>query len=446
MNTQTDKSNSQMQVVLPAFIVLLLISTNAVSADIEAALTAGVGHTDNLGRSFDNQISEEMAVAGLSFDLTEETRKLDAYIRSNFQYVYYDLEDFDDEVVGGLEAVIDYSFVENRFNWSILNNYGQRLQDPFLPDQPGNRENINFFSTGPSFHFPMGDRHRLTLSGLYSDVRYEESPFDNTGLSVAGAFRRDLREDQALSLNAILDTTEYDDEELAGDFDRREYFARFQSLRGRDEIEIDLGQTELRFEDLETNSGPLIRFFWRRALSTVSNFEFNAGSDHASQQDRLRYLQSNQNEIGETVDLEGAEGDVPFRNNYVAMTYDYARERTVMVYRLEWTQQDFEGRSDLDRDVGRANVTFRRAFTQRLFGQLEFQFARREYTGLLRTDNDSALSAMFGVHLGTKFTLSLQYLYFRRNSNLDTDEFTENRVFLALTFVPGWASRPARIR
>lgn len=433
--------NSLNKILSHAFfwLTMLLLPVSAISAEIEASFDIGVGYSNNIGRATDTAptLDENIGVAGVRFGLVQDTRKLEATIRSDFQYLYYADDSFDNEVIGGLDAYIDYSFVEDRFSWIIRDNYGQQLLDPFLPERPDTRENINYFSTGPTFTFPMGDRHSLELDVQYSNVKYETSALSNDGGSAAIQLGRAVSEDRILSINAFIDRTEYDNDGLSQEFDRSEVFARLEGTSGRNIFSIDLGYTELDFQT-QTADGPLARVDWTRTISPSSTFTVSAGSNFSDQSETLRYIQSNQREIGGTADIDGQ--DAPFRHNRLALRYSMDHDRTDIDLGIEWTDEDYEGRSDRDRTLTRAIVLVRRDLTKRVFGELHYEFFNREYSELTREDDDTSLILRVGYRLTRTLSVSLEYLYFNRDSNLNTGEYTEHRGFLRISYEPLWGS------
>ena len=265
----------------------MVTSSMAVSAEIETAFEVGVGHSNNIGLGSDVTLDENIGLLGVRLGLVHESNRIEAAIRSNFEYYYYESEIFDDEIVGGLDAFIDVALVEERLRWLVQDNWGQQLLDPFLPARPDNREVINFFNTGPTLLLPVGRRHQVTIGALYSNINYETSPFDSEGVSGTLQFGREMPNDSMFSLNAAVDRTEFNNDGFSADFDRLEYFARFEITEGRNLVELDLGYTELDFETA-TDGGELARLSWTRIVSPTASFRVGLRSDYANQADRLR--------------------------------------------------------------------------------------------------------------------------------------------------------------
>ena len=63
----------------------------------------------------------------------------------------------------------------------------------------------------------------------------------------------------------------------------------------------------------------------------------------------------------------------------------------------------------------------------------------RDFGGLTREDEDTRITVTFGYAFTPAVNASLIYQYTDRASTLEVDEFTENRLFLELSYIPGWA-------
>ena len=146
------------------------------AAELEAEVRAGVGVSDNIARTSTLEIEETITTVGFEFAATEQTRRLDLNIRSNVDYLNYVDDTFDAEWVGGLDGYANFSLIDERLSWDIRDNFGQQLLDPLEAARPGNRENVNFFTTGPTLTLSPGGRTPMVLDARYSRVGYEERP------------------------------------------------------------------------------------------------------------------------------------------------------------------------------------------------------------------------------------------------------------------------------
>ena len=94
--------------------------------EIEAEFNVGVGKSDNIARTSDNEIDETIGVAGLRFGLTEQTNRLYVDVQSRFDYLYYKDGTYDNELVGGLVGALEYTLIDERLTWVVENNFGQQ--------------------------------------------------------------------------------------------------------------------------------------------------------------------------------------------------------------------------------------------------------------------------------------------------------------------------------
>ena len=113
------------------------------------SLEAGAEHTDNVARAPVDEESETVGVGRFNIAVDAVRPRLTANIGANLEYRDYVDEAFQSELVGGLDGFVSYAFVPERFIWVVTDNYGQIANQRTLADSPDNRQNVNYFSTGP---------------------------------------------------------------------------------------------------------------------------------------------------------------------------------------------------------------------------------------------------------------------------------------------------------
>ena len=246
---------------------LLLTGTVVCSAaEYDASVRAGVGASDNIARTPQNEIAETITTAGFDFAVTNQTRRMDLDLRSQFDYVDYSDGTFDSEWVGGLNAFVTFTLIDERLRWIVQDDFGQALFDPLQPARPDNRENINFFTTGPTLNLLPASRNLIDIDVRYSRVHYEIRPFDNERLSGALSVGREISRESTLSLNLRGERTEFDDGELTPPIETYEAFARFETTGNRSTLGFDIGYTEVEFDGSE-GDGILARVDYTRQTS-----------------------------------------------------------------------------------------------------------------------------------------------------------------------------------
>jgi len=78
-------------------------------ADLTYEVETGVGHSDNITRVSENQVDETLATLGTHLDWTKATRRLDATVFVDLDYVEYLDNTYDGEVVGTADANLTFS-------------------------------------------------------------------------------------------------------------------------------------------------------------------------------------------------------------------------------------------------------------------------------------------------------------------------------------------------
>jgi hypothetical protein len=412
-----------------------LVASVAHSAEIEAQFSAGLGRSDNIARTSDNEIEETIGVAGLSFGLTEETSRLFANIRSQFDYLYYADGTFDDEWVGGLEGTLDFTLIDERLTWMVRNNFGQQTIDPLSAANPGNREDVNFFTTGPNLSLLTGSRNFVDIDLRYSSVSFEERDTDNERTSAALRIGRDIRRSATLSLNATTERVEFDNDGASPDFDRHEGFVRYEVAGGRNVVGIDLGYTEIDV-DGETSDGVLARIDWSREVSPSTTIGISGGTSFSDQSDIFRFNQDTTSDLRDTGDdVSSAE---PFTSNFFRLSHSLDRDRLSVSIALSWRQEDYKSGPPIDRNVTEATLDVRRDIARSVFAGFSFRYQRRDFKYLEIVDDNTTYSAELGYRFGPSSSASLRYQLLERSGDNAVEESRENSLFLRFFYTPAW--------
>ena len=414
---------------------LFLSGTSAYGLELRAQFNTGVGASDNIARAPDNEIDETIGVLGVNFGLLEDTSRLSANIRSQFDYTYYADDTFDNEVVGGLTGNLDFTVLEERLTWMVQDNFGQQTSDPFATPNPGNREDVNFFTTGPTVNFLPGSRNILQLSMRYSRIDFEERNTDNERKSIALQLGREIRRGMRLSLNASTEAIEFDNGGLTPDFDRNEGFVRYELNGNRNTLGFDLGVTEVDILG-STSDGVLARLDWTRELTADTTFVLSGGTSFSDEGDIFRFDQNASADLRDTVDVFASA--FPFTSNFVSAQYVISRSRTAINVGMNWREEEYEGGPAIDRVTSGANFSLRRDMTQKMFANVSAQYRRRNFRYLNSADDNVTASAEIGYRFGPAFNASLQYLYFERSGDSAIAVARENRVTLRFFYTPGW--------
>ena len=425
---------------LAALVLLALASgpAPAVAQEVQFAASVGATHSDNIGRVAEDEVSETTATAGLVLGIERQGSRLGADVAADLQWRNYLDDTYGDEVVGGLAATLVFAVVPDRFTWTIQDNFGQTLVDRRFAETPDNRQNTNFFTTGPDLYVPLGERTRLELSARWSDVAYEDTQADSERYSGTVGFLRVLGPRSNLGLNGTFERIEYDDSTPALDFDydRVSGYLSYGVQGGRTELELRAGYTTVDGA-LRTYDAPLFGLTLTRQVGARSTLEFNAGTNLTDSSDVFTRDQM----LG---GVDAGTGTVvvsqdPLRSDYMSLGLSVEGTRSTLRFGVNWTKDEQENFTALDRERLGGSVLLTRQMSQRLTARLFGSYATEEIEQ--GADFDEWVVGA-GLEWAFTETFSLALQVDRNDGSGDTGvgatsrDYVENRVSLTISYSP----------
>ena len=419
--------------------VLLLVGVflaqplQALETDFE--LEAGAAYSDNITRvDAANDIDEVVTTAGFTLDLAEKSERLDLSVQSRLSFLSYQDDTFGSETLGFINASALVRLSKQNFSWFFAENQGQQIIDPLQAVTPDNRENVNFFTTGPRFSLPLGVRTRLNLDGNFSDVQYEEGPLDNQRFGGSIGLERELSPSRSLSFIVDADRIEYDDSPPNDPVDRQSVFFRLETAAARSQLSLDLGWNQVERAGTE-GDGLLADLEWSRQISAQSTFSLHAGTRFSDSGDIFRFIQSIDNRRGGTQDVQNVND--PFRLDTASVSYVFNRTRTRFSAYAFYEDENYESRSDLDRDRSGITLDISRDLTRSLNGALFATLSNRDYSNTTRSDDDTTFGFRLRWNFSRTIGLYLRVQRIERDSDDASFDYEENRAYLGLVFRPG---------
>lgn len=418
--------------------VLLAAAGPATAQQVEIAVSAGATHTDNVGRVAADETSETIATAGLAVALQREGSRLDADVAADLQWRKYLDDTFGDEVVGGLAGTLVFSLVPDRLTWTVQDNYGQTLVDRRFAETPDNRQDTNVFSTGPDLYFLLGERTRVELSARWSDVAYEDTAADSERYSGTLGLVRALSSRSSLGLNGTFERIEFDDSTsvIDSDYDRVSGYASFRVQGARTEAEFRGGYTKVDGAS-RSYDAPLLGLSLTRQLGARSTVELNAGTNLTDAADEFARGQA-------LAGVDAGTGTVavsqdPMQSDYLSLGLSVEGARTNLRVGIDWSKDEQENLSSLDRERLGGSLLLTRQMTRRLTARLFGGYATEEIG--LATDFDEWVVGA-GLEWALSDTLSVALQADRNEGSGDTGvgsaarDYVENRVALTITYSP----------
>ena len=407
----------------------------ASAAGLEYEVSALVGQSDNITRVSDNEQDETISGVGLKFSLFQDSSRIKADVVGDIAYNDYLDDTYDSEVLGNLGANATFALVPEHLNWAISDHFGQVLVDPFTAPTPDNREDLNYFTTGPDVIFAFGSRTQLQLGARYGDTAYEDQPFDSSMLMAQIGLTRELSNASSFGFMASQSQVEYDDAALNGDYDQTEAFLRYSMEGARTTLEGDLGYTLLDRDALtDEEDGVLMRLTFSRKIGSHSVLKLTGGHEFASSGSAFASDQAG-GDIGvETSPIR--QTIQPFTNEYASLGWTITGRRTEISLETAWGEHTYQDGDDLNQTLVTFGASARRDITAALSLSLGYDFSKSDFE-VDGDYSDQLVELSLDWQVSRFLSLSLVADHYDRNSDLTGGDYTENRFWLSLGYGRG---------
>jgi len=392
--------------------------------------SAGAGATDNIKRVESGEQSETILSAGLKVDVNQSTRRLDTELLGDLNYLSYLDNTYDNELVGRLDGDLRVALAPGRLFWDFHDNYGQSQVDPLAPVTPENREDVNYFSTGPDVALKLGSSGFAELAARYSDVAYELSPLDSRRVFAGVGFGRELASGSRLSLHVDWQRIDFDDDVVNTDYDLASTYARYEVKGARTEFFANVGA--IQFDDGNKDSGPFVQLELTRQMSSASKLVVGAGrqfTDAASVfRDRPPLTQGVSTTAPPTLS-----SDV-FDRSYVDANWQYERHRTGVVVSARYSDDEYENRKDLNVKRTELVLSLSRQLTPTISGSVFASHSDSDYDNAGFTDKMNTFGLGMSYLVGRRLVISLDAADEKRSVEGGGNGYDELRGFLTFGY------------
>jgi hypothetical protein len=404
------------------------------------ALKAGATRTDNVRRVSDNEESETSGDAALSTDLLVQRKRFDARLSTNVEYRRYFDSDVGNDLVGGLNGEGTYAFIPEVFSWRVQDNFGQTYLDPRQVETPDNRQNTNFFTTGPDLTLPIGDRTAFSALARYSLSSFETTDSDDERRMFGAGLIRKLSERASLSLYGTTEKVEFKDvlPGLPSDhYTRNSAFVGFNATGRRTTLAVQAGGTQVRdFGD--TIDGPFANLVFERDVGARSTFTLDVGT---ALTDSAEAFRRDQTLTGVVLGNEDTPVTAdPFQSDYATITWSMTGVRTALSFGGDYRRDDHERDDTFNRKSFGAFTTV----TQRLSGVLaalvSANWRRDDYQADDQQFSDWSVGAGLDWYLTRSVAINLRGDHFKGSGDLPAGsgqrDYTENRASVYISYSP----------
>lgn len=430
------KNTRHVRAAALASLPLLIVGGVSAAATLDYQLTAGGGHSDNIRRVPVGEESENIASAGLQFSLDQRSTRLYADLVGNFAYYDYLDDTFDNDLLGNFAGQARFAVVPERFEWLIADNFGQVLSDPFQPSTPDNRENINYFTTGPDLLFALGSQTRLRFGGRYSMTTYEDTDVDSDSVLGEVELFRLLSSASSIGFVARAQQIEYDQAALNADYEQGEAYLHYTAEGSRTLLTVDAGYTRIeRDATSNSESGPLFRLDVTRRLTASTTATLSLAREFSSAGSNFASTQS-----GLNIGLETAAGRQtaePFTSESVGLSWTFTRNRTSLSLSGFWDDQTYETVPALDQTLTTGIAAVRRDLSPVMSLIVDGSYVRSAFEQPGGDYSEAGAGLTFSWRLSSRVSLNATYDYMDRDSDLATGDYTENRYWFYIGYGRG---------
>ncbi len=421
---------------------LMAVSVSVSRAEnLNYGVDIGVGETDNVTLVSTNKISQTFTVADLDFALQEQRRLFDVAAKGDFSDLYFLQGVYGNELVGRFDGLARLSLVPEKIAWVLQDDFGQAQIDPFAAVTPTNRENINYFSTGPDATLRMGGTGFVNVSARYARTQYETSPYDNNQYGGTIALGRYLSARSSVSLDGTTEHILFDDTAINAttntatntDFKLTSLYGHYEFKGARTEIMANLGLTRVD-QTGESFSGPSSKLQLSRVLSTSAKLTFAAGRDLTDASAGFSNLQPGA--IGAVGTAPATLSSTNYTSTHASVQWQYTRNRTTVALSGRWERDAYTSQPLSDLARGTAEFRVGRQFTPGLSVQVSGSVYRTDFANVDFSETDVLIGGSLIFHEGRGTEIRLRCDHTSRAVSGIGNGYAENRIFLTLGYKP----------
>ena len=416
--------------------IIATLPCTALAARVDYNVDLGVEWNDNVALSTADPIDQRYLRSGLGFTYTETNSVLQASVDGRVEYRNYKDDIFSDTVDGTLSGRVNWIIIPQRLYFLAENNLSVQPVDALVPDAPGNRQQVNVFSMGPTLlvNFSPSLQGQGELRYVNSDAEITDE-FNSQRVALALRTIKELSATSRVSLNLQAQRVDFDDDVVARDYNRYDIFGRYSRTLAQFELGTDLGYSRLDYRGGESRSEPLIRLdaAWNPnpshsfGIAVASQF-----SDTAT--DALSGIQADATLPESVLTGDAVVNASPYEVRSLDLSYAYTSTRTTFSLTPYLQQRDYVDSDEFDQESQgvRADLNWlvRRSLSVGTYATYE----SIDFTQLDRTDDTTRLGAELRYQWGPRWSSALQWQRYRRESTAVGQTVSQNIVYLSISY------------
>ncbi|MEO8010778.1 MAG: hypothetical protein ABI650_03950 [Dokdonella sp.] len=422
-----------------AIAVLAVACRDALALRLDYTVELGLLHSDNINLSATDPITETVLIPRLDFSISESSSRVQAAVTGALEHRSYLDNTYGGEFRGTLNGLVNWTMVPERLNWVFADNLGLYPISLRAADVPGNLQQTNVFTTGPTLRFRLAPTLQGQAELRYIDSYAEEtSAFDSSRVSAAFRVLQQLSPTRRLSANVEAQEIDFDDDLLANDYARYSAFAGFTQTLSSIDLDAALGYSYLEFDRGDNTSGPLARarMDWRATERSV--FGLGASWQYSDAATSLAAGSAAFDPGLGGIGIGGAmiSPDV-YRERRVDGSYAFRGVRLNLVTTLYAATFRYEQDTlmvDADRDEVGAGVNLGYLLRPSMTLGVAAEAIRRNFDASDALDRDFRYGIYFAQQLARHWRWRVDLSHYERNADEGAESFDENSAFVRFAY------------
>lgn len=412
------------------------MSPRAPKTGLAWSVDAGLGFTDNINITADNKESDVTLRAGGSIDYSARGARSGASLNGNLGWEEYSKTQVDSNLVGRMSGNAYFAFIPETFIWSVNDSFGQSRQNSLNTLTPENRENINYFSTGPTLNLRLGGSTSINMNATYGTTTYETSPFDNDVKQGTVAVMQRLSSLTVVSLNANAQRYEYKQRAFNSDYDIQAYYLQVSTVGRRTQLSFNVGLNQLH-DFGRSENGTLYGVTLVRQLAPRSSLTLAASQNFSAAGNVFR--QRGQDEAGGLDTALLISTSSPFEGRTYTVAWSAGGRRTDLTTTLSLQDEKYTRAPQLDRRAWYGSVNLTRRLRPTLTGRVYVDGFKEDFTVANRNQDEIRVGVGLGWNLSSRLSLALDAGHTRRKQALSGGTGNENRAVVSIVYSGGTA-------
>lgn len=432
-------------------LALAALGGKAWASQFDYSLYVTGEHSDNAALTTSNPTSTNVIAPGATFTYIEQGSAVQANVTANLEYRDYTNSAFDNQTVAQVNGQANWAAIPRRLDVTVQDYAGVAPVNSLAANAPGNQQQTNVLSVGPTLHFLVG-------SGMTGDaeVHYinsyasREDQFNSSRGQAAFRLFRDVSATDQLSGNLEYEHVNFSSSTAGSDYNNYAAYLRYTSRLAKLSLDATVGWSKIDFTQGGSYSSPLARVILGWTLTPRSTITVNGAYQYAdAAQDML--APSTVTVGGELVPLEpltqaidttrGIVGvgnvvissDV-YKERLISATYSYRDELMNFSVVPSYSKLSYINSTTLNQAAKGLGFTLDYKLTQSISVSGFVQGDRVTYDTIDRHDKAYRFGFAFNQTLTQHWSWSASYVRQIQHSDAVGQSYHENEYFLSLVY------------